>query len=346
MWNVIKSVERKGKMPPGRLLSGILFLLILSGCPGKPDAISEDPAFRGVVDFRGKRISTDKKPARVICLIESALSGIYMLHQEECLVGIPASTYDANTFPYYAKLDARIQNRGIPVAGNWDFISLEQIVGLEPDLVIIWASQQEAIEQIERLGIPVYAVMIHSFADVFKEIRDFGQLFYCSERADSLIRFAEESLRGFKNRPDMENRPRVYFMWAQGITETSGQNSTVNELLEAAGTINICRMEPEHVTVSIEKIYDWDPDLIVMWHNDRLDPADILSDPLLRGLRAVQNGRVYELPDVFSCDFWTLKFVHPVRLIHSWAFENTDTGENGSDLNELVYNLYGKQLVE
>lgn len=131
-------------------------------------------------------------------------------------------------------------------------------------------------------------------------------------------------------------------MWAQGITETSGLNSTVNELLTVSGTVNACVMEQEHVSVSIEKLYDWDPDMIVMWHNDRLNPEDIIANPLFQGLNAVQNKRVYELPDLFSCDFWTLKMQFPAQLIASWAYP--DSIDQDQILNEMYLSLYGKPL--
>ena len=44
-----------------------------------------------------------------------------------------------------------------------------------------------------------------------------------------------------------------------------------------------------------------------MWYNEKLDPQDILENPQLKGSRAVRDSQVYELPEVFGCDFWTLK---------------------------------------
>lgn len=316
-------------------------LIIFCSCSPPERGEREDMSIR-VTDFRGKETVLSKPAERVVCLIESALSGIYMLRQQHRLVAVPSNVYDKSLFRYYAQLDPRISTRSLPAPGNWDFISLELIAGLDPDLVIIWASQTNAIESIERLGIPVYAVMLHSFEDVYKEIADFGLLFDSMERADSLIEMTRGRLEEINSGYENDNPKSVYFMWAQGITETSGLNSTVNELLTVSGTVNACRMEHEHVSVSIEKLYDWDPDMIVMWHNDRLSPEDVIGNPLLQGLKAVQNERVYELPGVFSCDFWTLKMQFPARLIADWA--RSDPIDKDQILYEMYLSLYGKPL--
>ncbi|MDV7396645.1 ABC transporter substrate-binding protein, partial [Arthrospira platensis SPKY1] len=123
----------------------------------------------------------------------------------------------------------------------------------------------------------------------------------------------------------------------------SGKNSTVNELLESAGLRNACDISDEHVSVSIEKIFDWDPDLIVMWHNEQLNPEDVMQDPLLQGLRAVKEGKVFELPEVFACDFWTLKMQYPAQLISSWAYDKNPDAETQTKLrNQMYLQLYGK----
>lgn len=300
-----------------------------------------------VTDFRGKDIRLEKPAEKVICLIESALSGIYMLQQQDRLIGVPSAVYTRSLYQYYSRLDSNILNKALPAPGNWDFISIEQIVGLKPDLVIIWSSQTDAIESLEQFGIPVYAVMLHRFSDIYKEIEDFGILLDSEERAGSLIAYCKDQMETININNKNENPKSVYFMWSQGVTETSGKNSTVNELLEAAGVSNACKLSDEHVSVSIEKIYDWNPDMIVMWYNEKLDPVDIISDPLLQGLRAVKEGEVYELPEVFACDFWTLKMQYPARLISKWAYdEKSDSEIQTQLLREMYLQLYDKELLD
>lgn len=320
----------------------IVFFCVIVGCKKSKKDNSE--AYKiSVTDFRGKKIQLKQPAKRVICLIESGLSGVYMLKKQESLVAIPANVYDDNNHFYYKQLDNKIKDKKFPVPGNWDFVSIEQIVGLKPDLVIIWASQSEAIDSLENFDIPVYAVFLESFKDVYKEIEDFGVLLDAKERASELIKASKLRNEHIKSLSKNIPKKKVYFMWAKGITETSGSKSTVEELLTTAGTQNACTLEAEHATISVEKIHDWNPDLIVMWYNEKLDPKDVINNPLLQGISAIKNKQVYELPQSFECDFWTLKMEHPARLIHEWAYG--EKPPNDKELfKETFLNLYGKTL--
>ncbi len=322
----------------------LLVIIVMMSCSFPVNESGNDDIIT-VTDFRGKKIALGKQAENVVCLIESALTGLYMLNQNDVITGIPAAVYEDHLYTFYSQLDRRIKDRSLTAPGNWDFVSIEQVVGLNPDLVIIWASQTEAINSLEQFGIPVYAVMLNSFDDVYKEITDFGILMGCSERADSIIQLTKNNLASINQQSYKANAKSAYFMWSQGISETSGTNSTVNELLNTAGVKNACDLKAEHVTVNIEKIYDWNPDMIVMWYNERLDPEDVLNNPLLQGIEAVMNGNVYELPQAFSCDFWTLKMQYPVWLIYGWANSINGTPDVQNEmLNKMYLQLYGTTL--
>jgi iron complex transport system substrate-binding protein len=320
-------------------------LLFLFSCQEENTDTAAEIAF-SVTDFRGKEIHFSKHPERVVCLIESALSGLYMLDQGKKIVAVPSDVYKDQVFRYYSQLDARIAKKELPSPGNWDFINVERIIALQPDLVIIWSSQTEAIKNLEKLGIQVYAVMLHGFSDVYKEILDFGTMLDCPGRAADLISYTQKTLIDLKDTFSVNEKKRAYFMWAQSITETSGQNSTVNELFSYAGLENVCELKDEHVTVSVEKIYDWDPDLIIMWYNEKLNPEDVMNEPLLSGLKAVNEQQVFELPSVFSSDFWTLKMAFPVYFTGSHAYGSFDMSKGNMFLDSLYLNLYGTSFQQ
>ena len=135
-------------------------------------------------------------------------------------------------------------------------------------------------------------------------------------------------------------------MWSQGILETSGTKSTVNEMIQAAGCVNVCPSSEEHLTVNIERLLEWTPDIIIMWCNEKLDPSDIINNPTLKNLRSVQTHSVYELPSVFECDMWTLKFQYVVKLLAKSAYPTKHVALDlqNEKAHMLIY-LYGKNLV-
>ena len=299
-----------------------------------------------VTDFRNKKITLSKPASRIICLIESGLSGLYMLRAENQVIGVSSAIYNESASAHYAALDKRIKNKELPAPGNWDFVSIENIVALQPDLVIIWASQTESIQSIEGHGIPVYAVFLRSFDDVYKEMKDFGTLTGKSQRADSLIAYTKAEISKLKSIQQSSNdkRKSVYFMWNQGLLETAGTTSTVNELIELAGAKNSCAVNQEHVVINKEKLFDWNPDMMVMWCDPSKSPKDILNLSEIQQLKAIQDKQVYELPSVFLCDLWTLKFPYAVKMLAKWCYPSTFSGLNLEDeKRKMLLELYGQK---
>lgn len=327
----------------------ILLAVLSAGCSGpkKQVPVSGDIS---VTDFRGKTVRLQQPAQRVVCLIESALSGIYILQAQERLVGIPTSVYRESVAPQYALLDERIRRQVIPAPGNWDFVNLESLVALRPDLVIIWASQEDAVGNIERFGIPVYGVMLRGLKDVYKEIDDFGMLLGKKERAQQLIKWTRNELQVFQVQGKNTQREKIYFMWSQGLLHTAGKKSTVNEILEAAGAANACPLNQEHCVINIEALLSWKPDLIVMWHNERMDPQDVLADSRLQTLPAVRKGQVRELPSVFFCDMWTLKFQYVIKMVAKWSdpqrFSTVDLSREKSRMLRFLYGEQAGELLE
>ncbi|HOV87246.1 MAG TPA: ABC transporter substrate-binding protein [Syntrophobacteraceae bacterium] len=301
-----------------------------------------------VTDFRGKTISLDRPAGRIVCLIESALSGLYMLGAADRVVGISANVYQGDVYPYYAAMDPRIAEKSLPAPGNWDFVNIERVIALDPDLVIIWSRQEESIRAIEERGIPVFGVFIGSFEDIYREMRALGKLTGTSERAGQLIDAAKEELTriGAKTQT-VGKRPRVYFMWSQGELETSGSKSTVHELITLAGGENVCGgIEQEHLVVNMERVLAWDPEVIVLWVNERKGPKDILDSPIWQGVRAVRTQNVHELPDVFSSDLWTLKFQYVVKLLAEWCHPDVyGEADLEKERREIFVKLYGEKIL-
>jgi iron complex transport system substrate-binding protein len=302
-----------------------------------------------VRDFSGAEVRLEKPAERVVCLIESALSGLYMLGVQDKVVAVSTNVYQDAVHRYYAAMDPRIADQKLPTPGNWDFVSLESVVALRPDLVIIWASQKEIIENLRAKGIAVYGVELTTFADIFRETEDFGKLFGRGQRAGELRRYAEKEMADLASTAatiPVEQRPGVYFMWPQGPLETSGSPSTVSDLIELAGGRNVAGgISQEHLVVNLEKLIAWQPQVVVMWPNPRLSPKELAGMPIWAKLPAARDNRIHQLPSVFFCDLWTLKFVHAVRLMASWYHPGRHTPEQLVDAQRaMLIALYGVEV--
>ena len=116
----------------------------------------------------------------------------------------------------------------------------------------------------------------------------------------------------------------------------------LSDLITLAGARNVCAaIRQEHLVVNMESVLSWNPDLIVMWYNTRLDPKDVMKKGQWQSVAAVRDGRVYELPDVFLCDLWTLKFPYAVWMLATWShpelFHDVDLGNVKKEIMNVLY---------
>ncbi len=305
-----------------------------------------------VEDFRGKTVVLSKPAERVICLIESALTGIYMLGQGHRVIGIPTNVYSegfyySDTFRYYAALDERIKLKKLPAVGNWESVNIEKVLSLKPDLIIIWANQQDAINIFEKLGIPVYGVFITKIDDVFKEIKDFGLMLNSSKRSEKLIDFVKKEI---KNIEDISKKIRVkkkiYFSWAQhSFLQTSCKGSIVDEIIHLAGGINICsHLKGESLNLTMEKLVLLNPDVIIMWFSKNLTPQDIMKNNQYRAINAIKTKSIYQFSDTFFFDLWTLKFLYAMKFIAKSSYSDFYKFDLAKEKQRIMSFLYGKSL--
>ena len=334
-----------------RLLSICIFIgwLSLSFLSGASGEITGGAPIT-VTDFRGRQLVFQAPVKRIVCLIESALSGLYMLNEEKRVIAVSRNVYDKPLVSYYAGMDERIRSRRIPAPGNWDFVNIESVISLKPDLVILWTQQTETITALEERGIPVFGVFIRQKEDVYKEMAALGKLTGNQKRAQNLVSYTQDEIlrcqRRLMNVPEAR-RPGVYYMWAQGNLETAGGSSIVNDLINLAGGRNVCASIPqEHLVVNLERVIGWNPDVIVMWYNERKDPSDIIRDPQWQMIKAVKEKRVYELPEIFLCDLWTLKFQYAVKMVSKWChpglFQDISLER---EREKMLRTLYGKKTL-
>ncbi len=314
-------------------------------CQSPPAAAQPHDPTLTVTDFRGKSLRTTRPVRRVVCLIESALSSLFMLGAGDSVIGVSEQVY-GSPFDWYARLDDRIRRHELPVPGNWDFASLESILALEPDLVIMWAAQRESIAALEERGVPVFGVFIASEDDVFREMEALGTLTGKAERARVLIDGTRAEVAGVVSRLGQRPRPEVFFMWPGSDLETSCGPSMVNDIIAQAGGRNVCEgVMREHAVVNAERLLLWDPAVLILWPSTQRRPSDVFHDRRWHTLRAVRQGNVFELPEPFLADQWTLKYQLAVKAVakrlHPEVFEALDLE---TEARVMLRFLYGPRI--
>ncbi len=247
-----------------------------------------------IVDITGETVELPPKITRAVDFISYTL--VLALHAMDKVVGI--SKY-AKYNPLMLKAYPNITK--IPSPGSSFSVNIEDLLALKPQVVIMWPYNEKVVKEIEAQGIPVIKVQCYSFDDIKRLIWLFGVVFNERSRAYQLVNDMDKIIALVQSRVSdipSDKRVRVLYLWSKE-TMVQGGRGTVNDFIVLAGGINVAAKDypnKDYVSVDLEKIIGWNPQVIIIWYYARYGPKDILDNPALKSIDAVKNGRVYKEP--------------------------------------------------
>lgn len=290
-----------------KLMKGVfsvLFILLLCAC-GKTKI--EDTEYPYTYkDSLGNSV-TIKSANKIVSLTPNTTELLYSLGLEDKIVG----RTDYCNYPESATKKASIGTITEP--------SLEKIVALEPDLVITDGMQSEAVlDSIRNAGITVVVVRNNkNIEGTYQIIRDFGRITNTNEKAETLINDMKKEMKKIEKTVSKikdDEKKTVYYsidMGEYGLY-TSGKDTYINELLNAAGLINVAT-DLEGWTYSVEKLIEHDPDLIIVSNAYNAKDA-VLNYAPVASLSAVKNKNIIEI-NTDTLDRQTVRNIDAIKTL-------------------------------
>jgi iron complex transport system substrate-binding protein len=180
------------------------------------------------IDATGTNVTVTEDPDRVAVLAPSAAQTMWELNEEDSVVGLP-------TGPTTAYLEGS-QNR-TDVTNQDGTVNQEQVVGLEPDLVLAPnIVDNDTVSQLREAGLTVYKVDFgKSLAAITTKVSLFGRFTGACDRAATVNEEFNATLEEIRaNAP--EDRPRVAYFF---FNFTTGSGTFIHEAITTAGGDNI-----------------------------------------------------------------------------------------------------------
>lgn len=232
-----------------------------------------------ITDDRGVQVTLTRAPQRIVSLFPSLTETVCQLGQCQRLVGVDR----------YSNFPASV--RSLPQVGGGLDPSIEAIVALKPDLVLMATSSRGAA-QLQALGIAVVALQPRSHADVQRMLERVGQLLDVPPEtgAQRVWRDIQAALMAAtQSVPEDRRGTRIYFEVNSGPYAAS-EASFIGETLTRLGLRNIVpgelgpfpKLNPEFVVRA-------DPDLIMVGDSNAVAMA---RRPGWASLRAIRAQRV------------------------------------------------------
>ena len=245
-----------------------------------------------LTDGAGNTVTIVSEPQRIVSLAPSHTEILYVLGLQDRIVGV--TTYC--NYPPAAAEKVKV--------GEFANISLEQVVGLEPNLVLGTSMHAaEVAPRLRELDIAVFIVDSQTVLEVLTDIQTIGRITGREEVAADLVAKMRNRIEAVQTAVEGEPRPRVF--WELGPElYTAGPGSWINDLIELAGGENIADdVGTPWPQLSVEVIVLKDPDVVVLADHNYGETAEKVAErPGWSDIAAVKVGRVIELveEDIFS----------------------------------------------
>ncbi len=240
-----------------------------------------------VDDYLGRKVQLQQPARRIIALAPHIVENLAAAGGIEYLVG----AVDYCDYPEQAKSVTRV--------GSISQYSMEAIVGLHPDLVVVWMSTKggAVLQRLEKLGIATYASDPHSLTDVAKSINDFGKLMATEAIAEPNAQNFLSRLANLKQTNLHKKKMSVFYQVWHDPLQTLNNKHIISDVISLCGGVNAFGDLPTLAPkLSIESVLARDPDVIIASGMGEARPDWLDKWQAWKNLRAVKNQHLYFVP--------------------------------------------------
>ena len=250
--------------------------------PASPSAVTSYPL--ALVDDDGTTVTIPAEPRKIVSLTPATTEILFALGAGDRVV---AKVEDPANYPPEAG--------EIPVVGRFNGVDVEKIVGLDADLVIAGGSNgtpTEAIQKLRSLKIPVLVVYADDADAVFKDIELTGTAVGASDAARDMAASMRAGFDQIASATASLDKPRVFYETGDdpsifGVAD----KSFVASMIELAGAQPLTTGSSTNWEMSIERLVDRDPEIIVLGDAAYgVTPDAVKARPGWSGLTAVKRG--------------------------------------------------------
>ena len=266
------ATDAKSAPMPRRAMLSVLAALLGSACTRTPRDSPSGAAVR-----------------RIVSLTPNTTEALFAIGAGALLVGRSR----------YCDWPKEVQS--LPSVGGYVDASFEAILALQPDLVVGARGPAGAglTDRLQRRGIEIYFPITESIVGISDMIRGLGQRLGRLERAVEVVSGIEVHLARILQSVGDWPKPRCLMVFGLSPIVAAARGSFADEMLVAAGAINVLETGPHYPTLGIETVIGLAPDVIIdaavaEGHGVERIRAD---RPGWSEVAAVRHGRVLAVDD-------------------------------------------------
>jgi iron complex transport system substrate-binding protein len=233
----------------------------------------------------------DFLPQRIVCLTEETTEWLYLLGQEQRIVGISGYT-----------VRPRRAREEKPKVSAFLSAKIDKILALKPDCVFGFSDLQADIAALLiRAGVQVTVFNQRSVDEIFSMLYQVAAMVGQAEQGLQRLNAMRGELDAIRQKAaNFKRRPRVYFeewdephisgiRWVSELVGIAGGDDVFPELA-------LQPMGKDRIIADSQTIIDCAPDIVIgSWCGKKFRPEKVAARPGWQGVPAVRNGQIFEI---------------------------------------------------
>ncbi|MGQ3327843.1 PGF-CTERM-anchored ABC transporter substrate-binding protein [Halorubrum sp. FL23] len=207
-----------------------------------------------ITDATGTTVTLDERPERITTTNPSAAQTLWEIGAQDRVVGVTQ---------YAAYLDGASERANVSAEGFG--VSVERVVGTEPDLVLVPnASSASTAETLREQNLTVYHfAAATSVDDIAAKTETTGRLVGNCEAAAETNAEMNQAVADAENRTADLDRPAALYPLGDGYV--AANNTFINSIMAVGGVDNVAAAEGDgYPQLSSEVILQTDPEIVLV----------------------------------------------------------------------------------
>lgn len=329
--------------------------------------VEEVPTEVTISDHADREVTVPTNPEKVAILGILPLPSMLTVYLDsaESIVAMEPASMNAAKNGILSELYPEILNVNTDIMDGED-VNIESLIALEPDVVFYNAADQDDLEKLENAGLTAVAVSPTKWK--FDAIETYNQWealldqIYPTHSDDARHELVKQYSTDIYNDiqdkvADVTDKQKVLFLFQydENTMITSSAKFFGQWWCTAVGATNVAENvegEKANAVITMEQVYEWDPDVIVITNFTPTKPEDLynnaIGDDDWSNVTAVKDKRVYKMPlgvyrtytpgvDTPMTLEWLAQAVYPE------IFSDVDVK---SDVKDYYSKLYGVTLTD
>ncbi|XQW85634.1 cobalamin-binding protein [Thalassotalea piscium] len=207
-----------------------------------------------VVSSQALANNNQQPTPRIIALAPHLVEMLYEVGAGDLIIG----TTDHADFPEQAKK--------IPRVGNYAKLNIEQILSLDPDLIIAWrtGNPSDDLSRLEKMGINIVYSEPKALEDVAKEIKMFAKLAGKTQEGEQVANSYLTKLAKIKADYQDKSPIKVFYeLWSRPLTTVANHSWPQQQLSICKADNPFINSATDYPQINLEQVVLQAPDIII-----------------------------------------------------------------------------------